>query len=368
MKPTRLVSLATLAAVTALATAAHADRIKDLSSIQGVRSNQLTGFGIVVGLDGTGDETRSPIVRTSITKMLKQLGASIDPNDLKAKNVAAVVITAELPPFARPGEEIDITVSSVGTAKSLAGGTLVASPLRGPDGKVWALAQGALTVGGYAATGGTGSESRKNHVTVGRIPNGATVEGNAPTPLPKDEVVLILDQPDFTTADRMAQAIVAVVGPDAARVRDAGAVVVAVGKYKGKVPQLIAQLEAIEVAPDVVAKVVIDERTGTIVVGDHVHLGAAAIAYGGLTVEIKEQPIVSQPGGIANRGATTTVVPHTDINVNESAGDLHPIAGAATVGEVAAALNALGAKPRDLVAILQALKAAGALRGELEVL
>jgi flagellar P-ring protein precursor FlgI len=187
--------------------------------------------------------------------------------------------------------------------------------------------------------------------------------------MPDKEIVLLLDHPDFTTAQRMSDAIVAAIGADAARVRDAGAVIVAIpDAARGKVPGLIAQLEAIEVAPDVVAKVVIDERTGTIVVGDHVALGAAAIAYGGLTIEIKEEPIVSQPGGIATSGGTTVVVPHSDVKVTEQPGDLHPIAGAATVGEVAAALNALGAKPRDLVAILQALAAAGALHAQLEVL
>jgi len=362
-------SLLVALSLLAVAAPARADRIKDLASVQGVRPNQLTGFGVVVGLANTGDDARSPIVRRSLAKMLKRLGITVDATEIKAKNVAAVVVTAELPPFARPGEALDVVVSSMGTATSLSGGTLIATPLNGPDGNTWAVAQGPLTVGGYSAAGGTGSETRKNHVTVGRIPTGATVEGKAPTAMPDRQVTLMLAHPDFTTAQRMSDAINKTLGDDSARVRDGGAVDVPItDKWRGNVPALIASLEAIEVDPDVVAKVVIDERTGTIVVGDHVKLGVAAVAYGGLTVEIKEQPVASQPIGIANSAATTTVVPHTDISVTEQPGDLHPMAGAATVGEVAAALNALGAKPRDLVAILQALAASGALHARLEVL
>ncbi|MCE9578763.1 MAG: flagellar basal body P-ring protein FlgI [Deltaproteobacteria bacterium] len=361
-------AVAILAAIGALAATAHADRIKDLASIAGVRSNQLTGYGIVVGLDGTGDDARSPMVRRSLAKMLKKLGVTVDANEIKAKNVAAVIVTAELPPFARPGSGLDITVSSVGSAKSLAGGTLLQTPLRGADNRTWALAQGALTVGGYAVSGGTGSEARKNHVTVGRIPGGAQVEADAPTEMPTREVVLVLATPDFTTATRVSAAIVAALGEGAASVRDAGSIVVPVSKArKGHVAELIAALEAIEVEPDAPAKIIVDERTGTVVIGEHVRLAPVAVAYGGLTIDIRETPEASQPGGIAS-GGTTTVVPKTEIKVTEGQGSLHPLAGGATVGDVVKSLNALGASPRDLIAILQALKAAGALRAELEVL
>ncbi len=357
-----------LVTLVVIAPPAHADRIKDLASVAGVRANQLTGYGIVVGLDGTGDDARSPMVRRSLAKMLKKLGVTVDANEIKAKNVAAVVVTAELPPFARPGAQLDITVSSIGSAKSLAGGTLLQTPLRGADNRTWALAQGALTVGGYAVSGGTGSEARKNHVTVGRVPGGALVEADAPTEMPTREVVLVLATPDFTTATRVAAAIVAALGAGSATVKDAGSIVVPVGKARaGRVPELIAALEAIEVEPDGPAKIILDERTGTIVIGAHVRLAPVAVAYGGLTIDIRETPEVSQPGGIAS-GGTTAIVPRTDLKVTEGQGSLHALPGGATVAEVVASLNALGASPRDLIAILQALKAAGALRAELEVL
>ncbi len=199
-------------ALTLLATSARADRIKDLTTIAGVRDNHITGFGLVVGLDGSGDDARSPLVRGSLTKMLKRLGVSIDPNDLKGKNIAAVMLTAELPAFAKPGMTFDVTISSLGNAKSLAGGTLVATPLKGPDDRTWAIAQGALSVGGFIAEGASGSSSKKNHPTVGRLPGGATVEATAPTIMPDKEIVLVLNQPDFTTATRMRDAIVTALG------------------------------------------------------------------------------------------------------------------------------------------------------------
>ncbi|MBP6632676.1 MAG: flagellar basal body P-ring protein FlgI [Kofleriaceae bacterium] len=357
----------TLAVLASAGAPARADRLKELVTIEGVRANQLTGFGIVVGLDGTGDDARSPVVRRSLAKMLKRLGVTIDAGEIKAKNVAAVVITAELPPFARPGQALDVTVASMGSAKSLGGGMLIATPLKGADGQTWALAQGALTVGGFAAEGGSGSSSKKNHVTVARLPGGATVEAGAPTTLPSRELVLVLASPDFTTATRIATAIEAALGPGSARARDAGAVVVPLGAgQRGKVPALIAQLEALEVAPDAGAKIIVDERTGTVVVGEHVRLGKAAIAYGGITIQINEASAVSQPGPLS--GGKTAVTPATDVKVDEQGGQLTVIEGAASVGDVAAALNALGVKPRDLVSILGALKAAGALRADLEVL
>jgi flagellar P-ring protein FlgI len=358
-----------LAATLGLGTrAAHADRIKDLTTIAGVRDNHLTGFGLVVGLDGTGDDAKSPIVKGALTKMLKRLGITIDPNDLKGKNVAAVMLTAELPAFAKPGMTFDVTLSSLGNAKSLAGGTLLAAPLKGADDRTWAFAQGALSVGGFVAEGGSGSSSKKNHTTVGRLPGGAIVEAAAPTVMPEREIVLVLNQPDFTTATRMRDAIAGELGKDAARLGDAATVVVGIpAGARDKVGQLIARLEAIEVDPDIRARVIVDEKTGTIVIGEAVSLRPAAITFGALTVEVDETPSASQP--IAPRGGgATKLVPHTNVAVHEADNSMRMIKKAATVGDVAAALAALGAKPRDLVSILRALKAAGALRADLETL
>lgn len=356
-------------ALLVLATPARADRIKDLTSIAGVRDNHLTGFGLVVGLDGTGDDARSPMVKGALTKMLKRLGVTIDPDDLKGKNVAAVMLTAELPAFGKPGMTFDVTISSLGNAKSLAGGTLLAAPLKGPDERTWAIAQGALSVGSFLAEGASGSSTKKNHGTVGRLTGGAIVEATAPTVMPEREIVLVLDQPDFTTATRMRDAIVAALGSNTARLGDAATVMVPIpATARGSVAQLIAKLEAIEVDPDVRARVIVDEKTGTIVIGEAVALRPAAITFGALTVEIDETPAVSQPLAPLSRGATTQVVPKTDVKVHEAEGPLRLVHKAATVGDVAAALAALGAKPRDLVSILRALKAAGALRADLETL
>ncbi|MGE0399511.1 MAG: flagellar basal body P-ring protein FlgI [Kofleriaceae bacterium] len=350
-----------------LATPAHADRIKDLATIGGVRENHLTGFGLVVGLDGTGDDTRSPMVKSGLTKMLKRLGITIDPKDLKSKNVAAVMITAELPPFAKPGMALDIHVSSVGNAKSLSGGMLLAAPLKGADAKTYAIAQGSLSVGGFVASGDTGSTTKKNHTLVGTVPSAAIVEAGAPTVLPTKQIALVLKQPDFTTATRMRDAIIATLGPNSARLGDGAVVVVPIPKEaERQVGELITKLEAIEVDPDVRAKVIVDERTGTIVIGETVTLRTAAITYGGLTVEIGETPTVSQPTEFG-RG-DTKVVGRTDIKVKEGENSLRVVSKAATVGDVVSALNALGAKPRDLVAILRALKASGALRADLETM
>jgi len=345
---------------------ASADRIKDLTTIAGVRDNHLTGFGIVVGLDGTGDDSRSPLVKGALTKMLKKLGVTVDPADLKAKNVAAVMITTELPAFAKPGMTLDITVSSVGNAKSLAGGMLLAAPLKGADQRTWAIAQGSLSIGGFVAEGASGSTAKKNHTLVGLVPGGAQVEASAPTQMPQHQIALLLKQPDFTTATRMREAIITALGPSAARLTDAGTVVVPIAKGSD-VGQMIAQLEAIEVDPDVKAKVIIDEKTGTIVIGEAVTLRTVAITFGALTIEVDEAPIASQPDATFGRG-TTKILERTSVKVNEADNQIRVLHKAGTVGDVAAALAALGAKPRDLVSILRALKAAGALRADLETL
>lgn len=366
MRPSILTTA--LLVVAALTGSARADRIKDLTTIAGVRDNHLTGFGLVVGLDSTGDDARQPAVASALTKMLKRLGLTIDPTQLKGKNVAAVMVTAELPAFAKPGMTFDVTISSIGNAKSLAGGTLLAAPLKGPDDRTWAIAQGALSVGGFIAEGASGSSSKKNHPTVGRLPGGARVEAAAPTLMPEHEVVLVLNQPDFTTATRMRDAISGELGKDLARVKDAATVVVGIPSGAGgQVPQLIARIESIEVDPDVRARVVVDEKTGTIVIGEQVSLRTAAITFGALTVEVEETPTASQPPPLAKGGATK-VLPRSAVKVDEASNPMRLVKKAATVSDVAAALAALGAKPRDLVSILRALKAAGALRADLETM
>jgi flagellar P-ring protein precursor FlgI len=350
----------------ALTATAQADRIKDLVTVKGIRTNHLTGTGLVVGLGGTGDDANSPVVRQELARALKRLGVTIDPTQIKAKNVAAVLVTAELPAFGQPGMAVDVTVASAGGAKSLTGGVLIATELKGPDGKTWALAQGSISVGGFAVSGGTGSSSQKNQTTVGMITGGATLEAAAPSVLPDKVVVLNLNQPDATTATRMTDAINAALGDGTAVTRTNASVdVVVTAAYRGKVPALLAKLEAVEVDPSLKAVVIVDERTGVIVIGEAVTLRPAAISFGALTVEISEQPVASQPNGFG-QGATT-VVPHTDIKVNEADNPLRVVAKASTVADVAAALAALGAKPRDLVSILQTLHAAGALRAEVKV-
>ena len=359
--------LATIATLLLLAGSAGATRLKDLVEIAGFRPNHLVGMGLVVGLAGTGDDASSVMTRREIAVMAKRLGMIIDPNDVKAKNVAAVMVTAELSPFARAGVPMDVTVSSMGSAKSLVGGTLLLTPLKGPDLGTYALAQGALAVGGFAADSGSGSSSKKNHTTVARIPGGARVEKDAPGALDRNEVVLLLREPDFTTASRIASAVNAALGEDSAHLRDPAAVSIAVGpRWRGRVVDLIATLEALDAEPDATAKVIIDERTGTIVAGAAVTLGPAAIAYGAINVDVQESQTVSQPGALAS--GQTVVAPQSQVKVEEQSGKLQVVQGAATVGGVAAALNTLGVKPRDLAAIFQALKASGALRAELVVL
>jgi flagellar P-ring protein FlgI len=298
---------------------------------------------------------------------MRHLGTTVELTDLMQKNVALVMVTAELPPFARAGTTLDVTVSSMGNAKSLVGGTLIVTPLKGPDNNVWALAQGSLTLGAWSAGGASGSSTRKNHVTAGHVPNGATLEHDAPNGLPDGQIALLLREPDFTTAWRIASAINGTLGEPIARVRDPGAVLVNAGaRWKGRTVELIALLESIEATPDAPGRVIIDERTGTIAVGANVSLSASAVACGGITVKIDEQPVVSQPNALSK--GQTVVVPQSDVKVEEGEGRLAALRPATTVGDVAAALNALGVKPRDLVSIFQALKAAGALRAEIQVL
>ncbi len=364
----RVFTTAILLAGLTYAGPASAVRLKELVDVEGFRGNHLVGVGLVVGLAGTGDPAGSAVARQPLSTLLRNLGTNLDPSDIRARNVAVVTVTAELPAFARPGGRVDVTVSSLGAARSLQGGTLIATALKGADRLVYAVAQGPLTTSGYHfESQNTGSFHRKNHVTVGRIPRGALVEREVKQTLPEETVVLNLKPPDFTTAQRIKDAIDAGLGSPSASVRDPGVVEVKVGEsWKSKVVGLVAKLEAIEATPDAPARVVIDERSGTIVLGGQVRLRPAAVAYGGLTVRVTERFGASQPNAFA-RG-DTVVIPDTEIEVNEGSGDLAPIPEAPTLQDVASALNALKVKPRDLVAILQALKAAGALSAEIQTL
>ncbi len=342
-------------------------RLKDIASIEGVRSNQLVGYGLVVGLDGTGDGTQAQFTTQAIVNMMERMGINVDPNKVKVKNVASVMVTAQLPPFAKVGQKIDVLVSSIGDAKSLQGGTLLLTPLRGVDGKIYALAQGPISIGGFAASG-AGASVQKNHPTVGRIPNGATVEATVPVDIDdKKNLKISLNQPDFTTVVRAARAINRTIGIPIAKAVDAETISVKIPpKYWGNAVGLIARIENVKVTPDVQAKVVVDERTGTVVMGENVRISEVAIAHGNLSIQIKENPMVSQPAPFSN--GQTVVVSNTQIKAKEGGGKLILLKPGATIGQLVRALNAVGVTPRDLIAILQAIKAAGALQADLVVI
>jgi len=345
--------------------AADAERLKDIANVRGVRPNRLLGYGLVVGLQGTGDDQSTSFTVQSIVSMLRRLNIRVDAERLTVRNVAAVAVTGTLPPFARAGGRFDVTVSSIGTAKSLQGGTLLPTPLNGADSRTYAFAQGPLSLGGFSADGRSGAGVRKNHTTVGRIPLGAIVEREVPVRLGKDgKIIVALRDPDFITATRVAAAIEALLGSKVARATDPGTIEVSVPEGRDVV-ELVAGLEVLEVTPDGVARVVVNERTGTVVMGDGVRLAPVALAHGGLTVEVQETLKTSQPGPLSS--GATVVVPHSEVQASEATGEIRHVPAAATLRDVVRALNALGVSPRDLVAILQGLKAVGALRAELEV-
>ncbi|BCD99299.1 flagellar basal body P-ring protein FlgI [Marinagarivorans cellulosilyticus] len=348
----------------------YADRIKDLASIEGVRANQLIGYGLVVGLDGSGDKTnQAPFTTQSFNAMLKQFGITIPPGTrFQLKNVAAVAVHAELPAFSKPGQTIDITVSSIGDAKSLRGGSLLMTPLKGIDGKIYAIAQGNLVVGGFGAEGRDGSKVTVNIPSVGRIPNGALVERSAPnTFAEKETIVFNLHTPDFTTAKRLAKSINNLVGPDTAKPLDAVSISVQAPRDTGHRVDYLSLLENIEIVPaEAAAKVIINSRTGTIVVGQNVRVFPVAITHGSLTVTVDESLAVSQPNAFAD--GETAVVPETDIDIEEELLPMFKFAPGPTLDDVVRAVNEVGAAPGDVMAILEALKQAGALRAELIVI
>jgi len=364
----RAVVLAVALACVALgAGSVRAARVKDLADVQGVRSNPLIGYGLVVGLQGTGDSAKSLFASRSLAGLLSKLGIVVRPDDLKVTNVAAVMVTGELPPFARTGEALDVTVSSIGDSKSLQGAVLLATPLLGVDGEVFALAQGAVSIGGFAGSSGTGDSVQQNHPTVGRIPRGALVERELTQVLANRLFVnLILHEKDFTTAARMADAVNRKI-PDAAHAPDSGTVRVAIPPALRADPvPFLAQIEELEVLPGRSATVVLNERTGTVVIGAEVSIAAVAITHGNLSIRVGARTEVSQPAPFSKVG-DTVVFQNSGIVIQEEGASLVLVQGV-TIGELVRARNAIGATPRDLIAILQAVKAAGAMQAELKII
>ena len=361
-------------------------RIKDVVSIQGVRPNQLFGYGLVIGLNGSGDKSSTEFTLQGLANMLEHTGIRVNASDMKVKNVAAVIVSATLPAFARIGKKIDITISSIGDAKSLVGGTLLLTPLKGIDNKVYALAQGPLSVGGYTVGGTAGGGTQKNHPTVGRISGGATVEKEIPLSLSsRQTLVMILNEPDFNTASAITRVINANYGEGSTTAIDSGTLEFKVPEaFRSRVVDLIAQMGTLEVATDGTARIVVNERTGTVVIGENVRISNVAVAHGNLSIQIKETQVVSQPapfapsglgapalqmsGGVVSPGGSTVVVPNSDVNVTEEDNKLMMVKGGSTIDELVKALNAIGITPRDLITVLQAMKAAGALQAELEII
>ncbi|MCR6687129.1 flagellar basal body P-ring protein FlgI [Pseudoxanthomonas sp.] len=358
------------AAALLASTGAHAERIKDLAQVGGVRGNALVGYGLVVGLDNSGDRTsQAPFTVQSLKNMLGQLGVNVPANvNPQLKNVAAVAIHAELPPFAKPGQTIDITVSSIGNAVSLRGGSLLMAPLKGADGQVYAIAQGNLVVGGFGAQGSDGSKVSVNIPSVGRVPNGATVERAVPDVFDSSgEITLNLHRNDFTTVARMVDALNQSFGPGSARAVDGVTVAVAAPIDPGARIGFLAQVENLDVSPGAApAKVIVNARTGTVVIGSQVRVMPAAVAHGALTVTINEAVQVSQPGAFG--GGQTVVAPSSTVTTSQEGSRMFKFEGGTTLDEIVRAVNEVGAAPGDLIAILEALRQAGALRAELEVI
>jgi flagellar P-ring protein precursor FlgI len=375
---------------------ARADRLLDLCDVVGMRDNQLIGYGVVVGLNGTGDDVSAPFAMQSLRSLLRRLGVQIDAGQLRLRNVAAVLVTADIPAFVRSGARLDVTVSSVGNARSLRGGVLAQTPMRGADRRVYAAAQGPLIVGGFEAGGASGSGVQAGPTNTARIPSGGLVEREIKTSIEQEGVItLALKQPGFATASRVVEAINKALGGELARAVDAGAVKVKLGSgqadpggqqakdgppQNGQAPRkdgqqpakdgqeaidLLAKLSSIEVNPDTAARVVINERTGTVVAGGDVRLLPVAIAQGGITIQVREQAEVYQPG-VLSKGETK-VVPHSEVEAQEARPQMVYLKGAASLAEVAQALSSFGVSPRELASILQALKSAGALRAEIVV-
>ena len=365
MKFLHLILLATLA----MSGTSHAERIKDIAAIQGVRANQLVGYGLVVGLDGTGDQTtQTPFTTQSIMAMLAQMGVNLPPGvNMQLKNVAAVMVTADLPPFSQTGQTIDITVSSIGNAKSLRGGTLVMTPLKGADNLIYAMAQGNLMVGGAGAAA-NGSQVQINHLSVGRIPAGATVERSVMTALGESGTInLELRQSDFTTAGRVVEAVNTRFGRETARALNGRVIEVRTPVGENDRVMFLGAIESLDVSPaQAMAKVIVNARTGSVVMNRSVTLDHSAVSHGNLSVIISSEPVISQPAPFSK--GQTVVTAQSQIEIRQQPGEVMLLKNSASLADVVKALNSIGATPQDLLAILQALKASGALRAELEVI
>jgi len=349
---------------------ADAVRIKDIADIKGVRGNQLVGYGLVVGLEGSGDTDDSLFTIQSLASLLEKMGVTVQPADIEdVENVAAVMVTTDLPAFATLGSRIDVLVSSIGDAENLQGGTLLFTPLKAADGRVYAVAQGPVSTGGFAVSGNSGDQVQKNFPTVGRVVGGALVEKEIHSNFnQKDSLTLALHKADFTTATRVAQAINRAFYSQLAQTENGGSIQVKVpDNYRGKTVQFVTMIESLGVTPDMVSKIVVNERTGTVIMGENVRISTIAIAHGNLSIQIDESQNVSQPLPFS-RGGETVVTPESDILVKEGKNPLFLVESGVSIREVVKALNVLGVTPRDLIAIFQALKVAGALQAELEII
>ncbi len=343
----------------------HGARIKEIATFEGVRSNHLIGYGLIVGLDGTGDNSGTDFTIKSLSNMLNRFGVKVDASSVKVKNVAAVVVTANLSPFTMSGSDIDVVVSSIGDAKSLQGGTLLFTTLKGADQQVYAVAQGSVSIGGFSG-GSEGTSVQKNHLTVGRIPGGGLVERSIPLSFGA-EINLLLRRVDFTTASMVAKSINGNFDGDVAHAVDGTRVAISVpGNYAGRVVDFLATVESLDVGVDNISKVVVNERTGTIVIGENVRIATVAVSHGNLSVEIQTTHKISQP---APFGAGETVVqPEANVRISEDNARLLMLKEGVSLRDLVGALNALGVTPRDLIAVLQAIKAAGALQADLEII
>ncbi|MBE9531346.1 MAG: flagellar basal body P-ring protein FlgI [Proteobacteria bacterium] len=343
----------------------EAARIKEISNFEGVRSNHLVGYGLVVGLEGKGDKSGTEFTTQSLVNMLNRFGVKVDPNDVTVKNVASVIVTADLSPFNRLGSRLDVVVSSIGDAKTLQGGTLIFTPLNGADGEVYAVAQGSVSVGGFIG-GGDDTSVQKNFQTVGRVSGGALVEKEVPYKI-EGEIDIILKVPDFTTSAKIADIINATKGPVMAKSVDAAKVRLTVSPYSKLSPvSILSDIEQLEIPIDIISRVVVNERTGTVVIGKNVRISTVAVAHGNLTVEIETRHRISQPASFGS--GETVVKPEKTVRVTEGTARLITLEEGVELSELVAALNALGVTPRDLIAILQSIKAAGALQAELVII
>ncbi|MCB9489011.1 MAG: flagellar basal body P-ring protein FlgI [Deltaproteobacteria bacterium] len=368
MSSHRLISLLIAAGmILAASGAAHAVRLKDVANVEGVRSNKLIGYGLVTGLSKTGDGNSVKFTKATMANVLENMGVTVDPKDIKSGNVASVMVTADLPPFSRAGSRINVTVSAIGDAKSLQGGTLLLTPLRGPDGNTYAVAQGAVSVGGFAAEA-NGTSVSKNHTTAGMIPDGAIIEREIPFDFnSQEEFSIALNTGDFSTVSQTAARINSEIGPGVATAVDARTIRISVPEqYRTHLVSLMARIENMEIIPDTVARVVLNERTGTVVIGANVQISTVAVSHGNLHIKIQTATNVSQPNAFS--GGQTVVTQESAVQAAEQDRKLFVVESGATIGDLVRALNAVGVTPRDLVSILQSIKAAGALQAQLEII